>query len=84
MTLFSCGMVSGPKMLNGGLSSVTRQYSGVRRSSRISCFGACVSSGAGCSRRLAGVSGIDACHCGSYECFSKDVRFHSGHLGWFT
>src|SRR5580692_6232015 len=33
-------MVSGPKMLNGGLFSVTRQYSGVMRSSRISCFGA--------------------------------------------
>jgi hypothetical protein len=35
-----CGMVWGPKMLNGGLSSVTRQYSRERCSSRISCFDA--------------------------------------------
>jgi hypothetical protein len=36
-----------------------------------------VSPGVECSRRLAGLSALDACHCGSYECFSKDVRFHS-------
>ena len=31
MTSLSCGMVSGPKMLSGGWSNVTRQYAGDRR-----------------------------------------------------
>src|SRR5262249_54044712 len=36
MISFNCGMVSGPKMLSGGGSNVTRQYMGGRRVSRIS------------------------------------------------
>src|SRR5262245_56742501 len=36
MISFNCGMVSGPKMLRGGWSNVTRQYVGERRASRIS------------------------------------------------
>src|SRR5215469_3793211 len=36
MISFNCGMVSGPKMLSGGWSNVTRQYVGERRDSRIS------------------------------------------------
>jgi hypothetical protein len=31
----SCGISFGPKMFSGGISNVTRQYDGKRRSSRI-------------------------------------------------
>ena len=41
---FNCGIDSGPKMLNGGLSMVTRQYSGVtcvmRNCGLVVCWGA--------------------------------------------
>jgi hypothetical protein len=43
-------------------------------------FRRCVSPGAERFRRLASVSGIDACHYGSYECCGIDVGFHSGFL----
>src|SRR5262245_37991409 len=35
MISLSCGIAFGPKMFSGGISNVTRQYDGKRRSSRI-------------------------------------------------
>src|SRR5271156_4184265 len=37
MISLSCGISFGPKMFSGGISNVTRQYDGKRRSSRVCC-----------------------------------------------